>query len=342
MRTLHLFNPSHDEALAANSAYYYPSKIAQRLRHDWALLPTLWAQPGDAVWVDDESASHCPWRSDVTCVKTREMKTEFWKEIDRIAPWGWDALVRQQLRKAGAPVRLLPTDEELQQMRQLSSRHTTALLLPLLRKKLSTMGIDTVGESQIVGNEAEVRKFASEHPRIMAKALWSCSGRGVFPLTAQPSESEQGRVRRLLHEQGGLELEPFYEGRLNFALEFDLKAEGGAAYAGLSLFSTSTTGNYLGNRVAPPSVLEQSLLAYGLDLPCVIQACTDALNETLAGKYAGPLGIDMMLVAHADKVVLHPCIEVNLRLTMGRVAVALQQRGCTEIPTPFQSLFQLA
>ena len=342
MRTLHLFNPSHDEALAANSAYYYPSKIAQRLRHDWALLPTLWAQAGDAVWVDDESQSHGPWRSDVTCVKTQEMKPSFWQEIDRIEPWGWDALVRQQLRKAGAPSHLLPTDDDLQQLRQLSSRHTTALLLPLLRKRLSALGIDTVGTSQIVCSEAEVKQFVSKHPRIMAKSLWSCSGRGVFPLTAQPTESEQGRVRRLLHEQGGLELEPLYEGLLNFALEFDRGAEGGTTYAGLSLFSTSPTGNYMGNRVAPASVLEQPLRANGLELPPVIQTCLDALNETLDGKYVGPLGIDMMLVTQAGKVVLHPCIEVNLRLTMGRVAVALQQSGWTEIPAPFQSLFHLA
>ena len=53
--TLHLFNPSHDEALAANFPYYYPSTIARRLQTEWGLLPVLWAQPGDCVLVDEDT-----------------------------------------------------------------------------------------------------------------------------------------------------------------------------------------------------------------------------------------------------------------------------------------------
>ena len=50
-RTLHVFNPSHDEALAAGTPYYYPSVIARKLASAWALLPALWANKGDVVWV---------------------------------------------------------------------------------------------------------------------------------------------------------------------------------------------------------------------------------------------------------------------------------------------------
>ena len=41
----------------------------------------------------------------------------------------------------------------------------------------------------------------------------------------------------------------------------------------------------------------------------------------LAGKYIGPLGVDMMIVA--PHFTLHPCVEINLRRTMGHVALAL-------------------
>ena len=47
------------------------------------------------------------------------------------------------------------------------------------------------------------------------------------------------------------------------------------------------------------------------------------LAATYAG-YRGPLGIDMMLVrpaAPSSAPLLHPCIEVNLRRTMGHVAL---------------------
>ena len=45
--TLHIFNPSHDEALAAHSPYYYPSKIARHLANEWGALPMLWALEND-------------------------------------------------------------------------------------------------------------------------------------------------------------------------------------------------------------------------------------------------------------------------------------------------------
>ncbi len=339
MRTLHVFNPSHDEALAANSAYYTPSKIAQRLRCEWAFLPSLWARAGDAVWVDEASDGVCPWRSEVACVKSKQMNAAFWQGIDRIEPWGWDALICEQLRKAGAPLHLLPNKEEIQTIRQLSSRHTTTLLLPRLREELAVRGIATTGLSTITTSEEEVNQLVNQHQRVMAKALWSCSGRGVFPLSAHPTESERGRVRKLLHEQGGIELEPLYEGEMNFALEFDIDTKSGAKYAGLSLFRTSPSGNYLGNRIAPPSLLEESLTEQGVELQPLAAVCTEVLNKTIGESYAGPLGIDMMLVKQANKMVLHPCIEVNLRMTMGRVAVHLQQAQVSEIPAPFQSLF---
>jgi hypothetical protein len=36
--------------------------------------------------------------------------------------------------------------------------------------------------------------------------------------------------------------------------------------------------------------------------------------------YEGPFGIDMMI---CDGSLLHPCVEINLRRTMGHVALAL-------------------
>ena len=39
----------------------------------------------------------------------------------------------------------------------------------------------------------------------------------------------------------------------------------------------------------------------------------------LEGKYVGPFGVDMMIAEEK----LHPCVEINLRRTMGHVALAL-------------------
>ena len=49
------------------------------------------------------------------------------------------------------------------------------------------------------------------------------------------------------------------------------------------------------------------------------------LGEIYKDKYQGPLGVDMMIVAGAEGqgFLLHPCVEINLRRTMGHVALSI-------------------
>ena len=59
--------------------------------------------------------------------------------------------------------------------------------------------------------------------------------------------------------------------------------------------------------------------------------CLDSIRETvvsvmskqLKGNYSGPFGIDMMIV---NGGLVHPCVELNLRQTMGHVALAMSEK----------------
>ena len=54
-------------------------------------------------------------------------------------------------------------------------------------------------------------------------------------------------------------------------------------------------------------------------------------NELLRARlrgYNGPVGIDMMIVRDdSNEPQIHPCVEINLRQTMGMAAVTLSERG---------------
>ena len=50
------------------------------------------------------------------------------------------------------------------------------------------------------------------------------------------------------------------------------------------------------------------------------------LARELGNSYRGPLGVDMMVVSVDNKLMVHPCVELNLRRTMGHVALALTRR----------------
>lgn len=344
--TLHVFNPSHDEALAAASPYYYPSKIARQLSADWALLPLMWAEEGDVIYCPDE-ADHVveeyaklARERGVDVVRRREIKALFWESVSRVEPWGWDALVRHQLAKWGAPQRLLPTDEQLENVRHLSARTTTARVLPELVKRLSACGIPVVGQSVVARSEDEVERLIADHGRIEVKSLWSCSGRGVFTIEGQPTASDVGRIRKLLRTQGAVEVEPWYDGVMDMALELDAKADGGVAYRGLSLFLTSPNGGYKANIVARQEALKERLFEkfpfIENHFPTLCSACEEVLSKVVEKTYEGPLGVDMMVVKNEQgTLLLHPCIEVNVRRTMGYVACVMGERGIKAWPAIF-------
>lgn len=79
----------------------------------------------------------------------------------------------------------------------------------------------------------------------------------------------------------------------------------------------------MGNLVIDESAKWQLLSAY-IDcqpLTHLIDRLCLLLGDALRNVYAGPLGIDMMVVRQDDTLLLHPCVEMNLRATMGHVAL---------------------
>ncbi|MGM9691871.1 MAG: hypothetical protein ACI3X6_01545 [Alloprevotella sp.] len=322
MPTLHIFNPDHDEALAAGTPFYTPTRAARAMAQKGARWPHLWSEEGDYVLLPDAEVQEFSWKI-AKDVFPKDLTPALWERVGRIDPWGWDAALCRRLRLRGAPERLLPEAQRLEAIRQLSSRATSVRLLRLLRQALP----ETVGEAEILTDIGAVEEFASHHAAVMLKAPWSCSGRGVFKAAAPLSEAVRRRVERILGKQGSIAAEPFYDRIRDFALEFEARPGGSISYQGLSHFACSSMGAYGGNLIAPQSVLLEKIgEPLPILLPQLIAACTAALQTLLQGKYCGPLGIDMMLVRKGGAVRLHPCVELNLRRTMGHVALFCTQK----------------
>lgn len=121
-------------------------------------------------------------------------------------------------------------------------------------------------------------------------------------------------------------VEPYYRKVKDFGMEFFSYGDGRVGYCGLSLFCASN-GAYTGSLLATENVKLEVLKRYiSVDLlDSVRRRICELLGRQLAGCYRGPLGIDMMVVNNeADGgFLLHPCVEINLRRTMGHVALSL-------------------
>jgi len=160
------------------------------------------------------------------------------------------------------------------------------------------------------------------------KAPWSSSGRGLRFVNTPDNIALQGWLHNLLQQQGSVMVEPYYRKVKDFGVEFESDGAGSVRVLGLSLFHTSN-GAYTGNILATEEEKSESLTRYIPTelLHFVEEKICQCLGPCLAGKYRGPFGIDMMVVARedGDGFLLHPCVEINLRRTMGHVAIALAQ-----------------
>ena len=91
------------------------------------------------------------------------------------------------------------------------------------------------------------------------------------------------------------------------------------------MFTTDGRGYYSGNIVATQPELEQML---GTDIHPLATKLEQALTSLICPYYRGWLGIDMLLYRdHETRTTLTaPCIEMNLRCTMGVAAMKIASR----------------
>ena len=314
VKTLYIFNPENDMALADGHPGYTPPAQIQQMRRELWWLPQWWATDDDFVWNGEERLS----LSDDT----------------RIVPWGWSPAICHQLKQAGVQESLLPSTEKIEHIRQLSHRQTAVSLLRELREQLPLDG-HFAGESTLCNSMEEAEDAVNKYGESLMKSPWSSCGRGLKKQAAPDpfegealghfhlEETDGGRwVRHILKTQGSIVVEKFLHKISDFALEFWLDGSGGVEYRGLSLFYTNQRGAYMGNWVAPEGQKFQWLAQY-IPPQWLVEIRRWWEERLRHYQYCGPVGIDMMLAQEG----VCPCIEVNWRMTMGLVSCLVAEQG---------------
>ena len=133
-------------------------------------------------------------------------------------------------------------------------------------------------------------------------------------------------IRNVIKQQGSVMVEPYYNKVKDFGMEFECLANGLVCYQGLSLFHTKN-GAYIGNLLATEEA-KRALMARYLPLELLDNIKQRIMDNVQLDDYQGPFGIDMMIVNSQlstvnSQLLLHPCVELNLRRTMGHVALSL-------------------
>ena len=319
---LHIFNPEHEIAMAFDKRHITAPHAVQELRMSLGWMPALWANDGDIVLVDDASfavkaaskAHIC--HADVLFLEKSDLAGQ---SFDNIIPWGWDMVVSTMLDECRISSPAMPGIENIRDIRLKSSREHNPLAVKAIRSGIEAL---TCGESRCITTVDEASDAVKQWGRIVAKAPWSSSGRGIRYIDSARLSAEERWLTNVLRRQGTVVVEPYYNKVRDFAMEFTIDGSD-VRYSGLSLFRTYN-GGYAGNIIAPEAEKESFLHRYISNslLSAVKERLAEYFKQQLAGSYNGPLGVDMMIVAdeQGQHFLLHPYVEMNLRRTMGHVA----------------------
>ena len=329
------FNPGNEEAIGIGRRNYTPAFSVRRMGAELACLPLWYGESSDVVWaespVDEDFAElmRCLFPGLPRLVSPRRF---FPEERFVAAPWGLAPNVLARFERWVKQYRLpveVPVWTEV--YRRLVSRETACRALESLHAYLPSEALPSL--PFFASSLEEISHWLhGKQGRFLLKAPFSSSGRGLLPLSVAEWEEDAKKrqwAEAVIRRQGTVSIEPLYDKLKDFAMEFYSDGAGQVTYRGLSLFQTVRTGAYSGNLLGSEDFRLQQLCA-DVDrsaLERVREAVCQVLAEIYGMAYRGPLGVDMFLY-RTDAVSplrIHPCVEINMRQTMGGLALHLSE-----------------
>lgn len=330
MPAFHIFNPGHETAVLLGTLNYTPPANVGGMTKDLAYLPLWYADTDDLVYVGKENNAfqqNCP--PELERIASPFKETQIYNEKYTAAPWGISPHILHFLRTVARNKAIkLDVEEWKAELRSLTGRQSTIKCHQLLCEKLPDLHLPT--PPKIIESVEALEAFISEAELpVVLKSPFSSSGRGILWIREpQLTNAERNWIKGAIQKQGFISLEKGLDKTMDFAMEFYSDGKGKIRYEGLSIFDTEHKGAYTGNLLVSQEVLQQKIesVIEKKEFNKVRQAVIETLQETYAHAYTGYLGVDMILYKQDNQTRIHPCIEVNMRFTMGLVALRLFER----------------
>lgn len=354
------FNPGCEAELARGRAGAPASTVERALTADLAPLLGLVAGADDVVLVPElPSAEHTAAlrRLGLARGALREAPPERPLEplalepaLSGVRPWGWSP---ETLARLAPLTARLPRSERWPfdapeagpTLRRIATKPFAAeLLASFLRERPDAA--QRVGPPSIVGAAstderevtAQLAALAAEgYAWAVLKAPLGTSGRGQtrVPLDAgaplDPTAREGAQalawLRGTLRRQGAVLVAPWLERTHDLSLLLDVGPHASAEVRLRRAFCDARgqyRGHLLGRGLELTGEPARALHDGGLAL---LRAAGAHARAALAeAGYRGPAGVDAFLYRRAERSLLHPLVEVNPRLTFGRLAAAAGER----------------
>lgn len=313
MGALHFFNPGNDLALASGQRYYTPPAAAVTLGYAGSWLPLLLGKDGDFILTASENIP-----ADIDGKWAHGMGAWYGEEADLLCPWGWSPWAMEYAanafrRKGTVWNEAFEKEVDMPRLLKLTHRRTSIAVHEALATELTPVEAFSTEEAGAVLHDWN---------KVVGKSPLSGSGRGVFHGSIRTADAFLRRCSATIARQGSVMIEHELEPVAEFAMLFVMKKETGISFLGYSLFETSGDA-YTSNLLLPDDEIRRRLrrLCPAEDFNALERRVADAMRRVIGPiPYEGYFGVDMMIYNTATGTAVNPCIEVNMRTTMGVVA----------------------
>ena len=356
--TVFWFDPNCEARAAYEGTAFTPAKQLKQLMTDFAELPMLLCAADDVVLVVQRPSTaflRDMHRAGFAIPEFVEYGADGLqslglaaRKIRRLTPWGWSResarFLAPLMPNLTADKIKTPQDFWNREIRELYSKSFSAALLRRVLPQLRE-GRDWLCRGWEVGETfsdrdqltSQIEAWAKQGcHEVVVKAAFGAAGREqVFVSAGRLRDEQIGWVTNTLAQQGTVVAEPRLSKRFDLSVHLDVGEDGMVNLIGWTRFITDGRGQFIGafaTRIWSGLSDEEKRFVYGdgrmpQRLPDLFGALADLVGDALfAQGYAGPVGIDALVYEDGPTLRLKPIVEINPRLTMGRVALNLGRR----------------
>ena len=326
---VHWFNPSAEMEVAARrrGERFQPKKMSAAMEHDAEMVMLAWSRRDDIALVrQPPSTGHLASlkRAGFHIPEIVRQGALDDRKLGGMRPWAWSPEASELLRPQAGQVspsvpwkwrEPIPDD-------WLSKRVGIRLLEQIGWEDRGTVCTKYEAARSCLGN------LLDSGPALI-KGAYGCAGRDHLKVEHRdqvPAAADW--LQRVLGQHGEVVIEPWRRRVADFSMLYECQADQ-VRPVGLTVMENDDHGRFVGSRVAAKwgSMLGEEVAAYlyreARVMDWYLAKLPTAIAVLLPG-YVGPVGVDAMVFREPDgSLGWIPVVEVNVRMTMGRVALEL-------------------
>jgi hypothetical protein len=354
---VYIFHPACEMAVANGTLSFQPNKRIQQFASDLQTLPVYLMNSRDFLLVEP---NHVPlardffkeWIPAEQIISLNDLTQKADKEtvrLNALRPWGWSPVLHKQLEplkpylsskfRNGTDGKWLPDYKPF-----FSRLYALTLLKELVNIFPKSYFISPEQFAVACKTVDHVKALLWQWNKIVMKAPFSASGRGIQVVSAdqwRPFHEQWGGG--IIKRQGLLMVEPYFNGKIDIAFQYHVSDSGKIGYLGVTFFKTDARGQYIGNYLGLAHDSDRLKKMVGFSEQQLVGVAEHILllleKSGVSQFHRGYLGVDALVYEDKNKLKrLYPVMEINLRSTMGTLAMALERKYLSSLQTGFMGI----